>query len=146
MKTKESVSTQFNPPLVSRMTPDGRELPDPTPMALPVGFERPESIQQLIRRLVTDPSIRADLEAQGEETFDEADDFNVEDETFDPSSPYEESFDPLHTVSREQEIRSGQVKDRSFEEKQAAAEVLRKHSEALKAPPVAPVVPPKVGA
>lgn len=65
----------------------GREIPDPTPVSVPGGFVRPLSIQEEIRR-----AIRGELSRQaaedGLETFEEADDFDV-DEEGDPLSPYE---------------------------------------------------------
>lgn len=122
-KTPDTAPYEF-PNGRSLLNSDGSETPDPRPMALPVGFERPESIQDLIRRLVTDRAIRDQLEASGVESFDEADDFEVEDD-FPMASPYEETFDPLHIVAREQEIRSGTVRDRSPEEKESAREAIR---------------------
>lgn len=73
----------------------GRELPDPTPKAMPVGFKRPETLDEQIRRLIrTHMSDMA--EDQGFETFEEADDFAVEeDDQFDPETPFEMEFDPV---------------------------------------------------
>lgn len=57
----------------------GREVLDPTPVSMPVGFKRPMSIQEQIRILVkTELSRKAHEE--GNETFDEADDFVIGDE------------------------------------------------------------------
>lgn len=70
----------------------GHEVLDSTPVALPVGFKRPLSLNEQIRRLVKNElSNRA--AAVGAESFEEADDFDCEDD-FDPKSPYEEVFDP----------------------------------------------------
>lgn len=64
------------------------EYPDPTPLEVPVGFKRPPTIQEMIAKMV-----RVSLEAReaGMETFEEAEDFDVDDD-FDPSSPWEEHF------------------------------------------------------
>jgi len=65
----------------------GEELPDPTPVEIPAGFKEPESIQQLIARLVrvhvSDAAAR-----HGFETVDEANDFDVDEEEF-PETKYE---------------------------------------------------------
>lgn len=72
----------------------GWEVPDPRPVELPIGMTRPETVEQMIQRMVR--GRLSDLaEEQGYETFDEANDFDVEDETFDPDTPYEVEFDPF---------------------------------------------------
>lgn len=72
--------------------PDGREYPDPTVIAPPVGFIKQPSLTEQIRAMVRSEALRQEAEAAGAETFEEADDFDVPD--FDPSSPYENEFDP----------------------------------------------------
>lgn len=72
---------------------NGHEIPDPTPVALPSGFKRPETLAEQVQRLVRS-SISRHAEAQGHETWEEANDFEVDDD-FDPSTPYEEFFDPV---------------------------------------------------
>lgn len=115
----------------SFIAPDGSEVPDPRPVEMPIGFERPESIQDMIRRLVTDPALRAGLTANELETFDEADDFEVDDDF--PQSPHEDQFDPEHLLSREQEVMAGAVRPRTAEEVAAARKVLADHKAALDA-------------
>lgn len=123
---------------------DGSEILDPRPMALPIGFERPESIQDTIRRLVTDRQIKAELEASGVESFDEADDFEVEDD-LPLESPYEENFDPQHIVTREQEIRSGTVRPLTPAEIAAATKAIEKlRAKAKVAEPVTKAPPEPV--
>lgn len=83
------------------LTSDGSmEIPDPEPMAPPVGYVKQQSITERIRQMVHDSRVQAALEAQGEETFDEANDFNVEDELF-PESVYELPDDviPMYPAS-----------------------------------------------
>lgn len=79
--------------MVKRLDDKGREVVDSTPMAIPVGFQRPESLSETIRRLVRSEELRRLAERAGAETFEEADDFDVGDD-FDPTSPYETQFDP----------------------------------------------------
>lgn len=66
----------------------GREIPDPTPLAIPAGLKKPESMQDMIRRFVRIEASRI-AQAEGYESFDEADDFEVDDaEPDDVNTPY----------------------------------------------------------
>lgn len=71
----------------------GRELPDPTPLALPVGFKKPETLEAQIQRLIKGKLSRQ-AEEQGFETFADAEDFDIDDDD-EPSAPYEMQFDPI---------------------------------------------------
>lgn len=72
------------------------EVPDPTPMAPPVGYKPGPSIAEQIRQMVRSEHVRFAAEQAGVDTFEEADDFDApDDEEFDPSTPYEQEFDPL---------------------------------------------------
>jgi len=55
-----------------------REIPDCTPVSLPVGYERPESLESMIARMVKIESLKAAKE--GKESFEESDDFDITDE------------------------------------------------------------------
>lgn len=72
---------------------DGREYGDDTPIAPPVGYKRQPTMVEIIRSQVRDALLARDLAAQGVETFEEADDFEIGDD-YDPSTPYENDFDP----------------------------------------------------
>lgn len=79
------------------LTADGSSLDAPemgVPMAPPVGYVRQPSIAERIRDMVRSEHLRIAAEAAGQETFEEADDFEVG-EDFDPHSPFEENFDQL---------------------------------------------------
>lgn len=69
---------------------NGHEIPDPRPMAIPSGLGRPETLEEQVRRLVRSNAFTE----PGQETFEEAEDFDVDDD-FDPSTPYELQFDPV---------------------------------------------------
>lgn len=66
----------------------GRQVPDPRPVEVPLSFQRPPSLQEEIKRFVRlELSKRA--ASQELESFDEADDFDVDDEDPLPVSAYE---------------------------------------------------------
>lgn len=71
----------------------GRENPSPERLSMPSGFERPLTLQEQVQRLVRS-SLSRYAEMQGFESFDEADDFDIEDE-IEPHTPYEVFFDPV---------------------------------------------------
>lgn len=77
-----------------RLNSDGWEIPDPKPVEVPAGFKRPETLAEQVQRLVRTGLSQA-AARQGAETFEEAEDFDVEDDDFDPSTPYEAEFDPV---------------------------------------------------
>lgn len=58
---------------------EGRELPDPTPIEIPAGFKRPETLQEQIRRLVR-TAISERAVDSGAESFEEANDFDMDDD------------------------------------------------------------------
>lgn len=68
---------------------DGYEKPDPVPIAPPLGHTPTPPIEDLIRQMITSHMLRAEAEAAGLETFEEANDFDVDDDT-EPYSPYED--------------------------------------------------------
>lgn len=65
----------------------GREVPDPRPVDIPAGMRRPLSLKEQIQQAIRNELSRRAAE-DGEETFEEADDFEV-DEDGEPVSPYE---------------------------------------------------------
>lgn len=79
------------------LTADGSSLDAPdmgVPMAPPLGYIKQPSVTERIRDMVRSEHLRLAAEAAGQETFEEADDFEVG-EDFDPHSPFEENFDQL---------------------------------------------------
>lgn len=111
---------------MAKYNKNGEEIPDQTPIELPVHFKVPPTIQDQIKRLVGDSEVRRALQEKHIETFEEADDFEVEDDEGKMSSPYEENFDHLHSITRKQEIESGFVSDIPEPKKQWARDVIRK--------------------
>lgn len=78
------------------------EVLDATPVSLPLRFSRPVPLADQIRNAVR-VEFSQYAEDKGYETFDEAEDFDVDDE-YDPSSPWEREFDPAlgREVSRQE--------------------------------------------
>lgn len=74
----------------------GRECPDPRPVSVPHGWARPLSLHEEIKRFVRSELSRAAADQEAE-TFEESDDFEVED---DPEwvSPYEVPEAPLEAI------------------------------------------------
>lgn len=68
------------------------EKVDPKPAGIPVGFQRPPTLQEQVQRFIRHEMSQAAANG-GLETWEEADDFDVGDD-YDPSSPHELVFDP----------------------------------------------------
>jgi len=68
----------------------GHEVLDDTPIAIPLRFSRPATRLDDMRRLLG--IISRDAQQNGNETFEEADDFVIGDD-YDPRSPWELSID-----------------------------------------------------
>lgn len=84
----------------ARLDALGRELPDPTPIAPPVGYQRQKPLHELIREMVRSEKLAQEAAELDAGSFDDEDDFDVDDD-YDPSSPWEENFDPLHGAPEE---------------------------------------------
>lgn len=122
----------------------GEEIMDQTPITLPIDFKRPEPLGDMIRRLVR-KQISDIAVAKGQESFDDADDFNIPDDPIDPLSPYEDEFEGtdkpaineprnnLKALKAKLEKAIQEVKDATA--KQAEAEMAKKNN-----PPVVPGV------
>lgn len=82
----------------------GREILDPTPVSLPIGYQKPPTLQETIRQLMRAEDFRRALDRADRETFEEAEDFDVGDDA-DFSSPWEEQFYGQHDEERELEAK-----------------------------------------
>lgn len=71
----------------------GHEVPDPTVLEPPIGYVATPDIFEQMRRMVRNELSKI-AEAQEFETFEEADDFDIDDDPVDYASPYEMYFDP----------------------------------------------------
>lgn len=70
----------------------GKEYPNPIAMEAPLGFIEQKPLHEQIRDMVKNELSRQ-AEAEGFETMEEADDFDVDDD-FDPTTPFELPFEP----------------------------------------------------
>lgn len=115
----------FSRAFVSKFTKEGRELPDPKPLELPAGMKRPETLQEQIRRM-----IRSDVSTfatdHGAESFDEANDFDMEDDDAELSATHhelhEEVVDEVKRVRHEDEERRRAIRGSDREERGASSE------------------------
>lgn len=92
----------------------GWEVPDPKPMAIPGGFQRPATMEERLLRFIRHEVSQA-AKDKNYETFEEADDFDVGDD-FDPQSPYEVFFDPVlqREVSPDEFVRNEKVYENRY--------------------------------
>lgn len=119
----------------------GHEVLDNTPVAKPVGWRPPLTMQEQIQRFVREELSRRAAEA-GEESFEDADDFEVGDD-YDPRSPYEldEGADQLPRW-KEKDQRQAAVEDaesRIAERFKAKAAASRRAEEGGGEPPAGAV-------
>lgn len=110
----------------------GEEIVSNVPVAAPVGFRRPPSLSEQIKRLVR-IELSAAAEAAGQESFEEADDFDIGDD-YDPKSPYEQNFDHDRNIA---ELRDAINRGKEARKKLREIETVNK-VEAVKPQPSAP--------
>lgn len=93
---------QDGPPPASKIYLDNynREIPDPVPMEPPIGYVPTPPLVDMIRSMIQSEKLKAEALAAGYESFDEADDFDVDDD--EPSSPYEDQGNPRVPMSDEE--------------------------------------------
>lgn len=87
----------------SVLTQDGKEQPDSVPYAPTIKGGRALSIRENVLNIVRSEQFRKAMEEQGNETFEDADDFDVDDD-YDPTSPYEEFFEGEYEQLRQARI------------------------------------------
>jgi len=69
-------------------TKDNREILDTTPVEMPLGYEKPESLSDMIARMIRTANIQAAKTGQIE-SIEEADDFDTEDDEPEMVSNYQ---------------------------------------------------------
>lgn len=106
MNVKQKFRVTEDGELVPALDERGRELPDPVPLAPPVGYKKQPSLFELVRTMVKSERLRAEVESAGYETFEDADDFVIGDD-YDPRSPYENEFEGLPLSELRQKLKDG---------------------------------------
>lgn len=97
---------------LAELDKNGHEMLNPKPMYPTVGFQNPPTLEQQIRALLQEARVREAIEAEGFETPEEADDFDVGDD-FEPFSFHEFS-------EEEEEIARAYIQARREEEARRA--------------------------
>lgn len=129
------------------LTPDGREIPDPTPLAPPLGYEPRQSMFDRMREMIRSEQLALMAERDGKETFAEANDFGDDDDGPDlPRTPYEDmgESDISQVTTFAQRSKAEQDRVRKAEDR-----IARKIARAVKNPdfeeetPVSPKPPRK---
>ena len=74
----------------SILSPDGGEIPNPTPVEVPARAYEHQTLQERIQRIMR-TTISAEAAEQGNETFEESNDFDIDDsfDTKDVQSKYD---------------------------------------------------------
>lgn len=76
------------------LDPRGQVVPDPVPIAPPIGYKKQPSMVEIVRDMVRSERLAQAAREAGHETFDESEDFDVGDEPELMRSPWENQFDP----------------------------------------------------
>lgn len=80
-------------PVSATLTEDGRfEIVDSTPLEAPLDLKPSPGLTEIVRDLVRREMSQV-ADQLGYETFEEADDFDIEDDPLDPLTEYEKVFD-----------------------------------------------------
>ena len=89
----------------------GRLIPDPVPIAPPVGYRKQPSMVEIVRDMVRGEKLRQAALESGHETFEESEDFDIGEDGEDLLSGYENDFDPpLSEIAREVEAERARSK------------------------------------
>lgn len=59
---------------------DGKEYGDPVPMSPPIGYERPPDMMEMMRNMLRQEAYQRRLAEEGLDTFEEAGDFDIDDD------------------------------------------------------------------
>lgn len=113
-----------------KLNKTGAEIHNEPPVAVPANYKRPPTLAEQVRQMCRTHLSRMAQE-QGQESWEDADDFEVGDD-FDPSSPHELVFDP----ELEREVPKSIKQDLDAQRKKFDEEITRRKSK--KAPPPKP--------
>lgn len=123
----------------------GREYLDPKPIEWPVGVGVPESLEQKIARMVR-TSVSDHARSHGAETFEEADDFDIEDPEQLPGSPHELDDDQERIMRDQEAVRRIPPQFRQAFERETARKAKEAEEMLRQAKPVENPTPAEVAA
>lgn len=96
--------------LAKGIGPDGL-IPDPVPIAPPIGYKRQPSMTEIVRNAIASERLKMEAELAGYETFEESEDFDVDDDFTVPRSQHEWEGQPtmseLREAVREERVKRG---------------------------------------
>lgn len=84
---------------------DGLEHGDPRPMEIPANAKRPETLQQMVARLVVQEDFKRHLRNSEAETVDEANDFEIDGD--DPEEVFSAHERLAHVIAENDDVRAG---------------------------------------
>jgi pyruvate/2-oxoacid:ferredoxin oxidoreductase beta subunit len=112
-KYKEHVKSNIKDK--AQLDEKGAEILDSTPLAIPVGFRKPPTLQDQMKKYVQIEMSRL-AESQEFETWEEANDFEIGDD-YEAKSKYQEDFDGQF------EVEVGDILNAAQEQQKAATEL-----------------------
>lgn len=110
MKKKRSLAEKLRAMYAvatDRHDANGNEIPDPTKVAMPVGFREPPTIQEMLHQALRGQAIQLALQQRGEETLEDSMDFDVDE---DPDVTVRTPYETL--VMQEEVIKEGALEAR----------------------------------
>lgn len=108
--------------LMSRDCPTRFEKLDLTPVVIPEDAEHPESMEQMMRRLIRE-HVSASAKASGLGTFEEENDLSFEEDEPDITTPYTQLFDMQEQYPVEQGENPPTVPDQGHDQPPAEPDV-----------------------
>lgn len=106
----------------------GEEMPDPTPVEVPLGFRKPPTLHEQIKMFIRTEEFRRAAAREGVENFEEANDFELGDEEFD-------EVPTVHEMQEEFIAQARKDADAYVERAKAAVEKRRKETATPPTPP-----------
>lgn len=80
--------------VASAIGKDGKEYPDPVPIAPPLDYAPPPDLMTMIKTMIFSERMKQLADQEDFDSIEEADDFDIEDDPADPLTPYERHFEP----------------------------------------------------
>ncbi|UOF77153.1 hypothetical protein [Microviridae sp.] len=97
-------------------------FPDQTPVELPLGYEAPESLAEMIARMIRAEDFRKMSDAAGVESFEESDDFEMEEDEFKSEHEMSMMQEEYYVPPVQKEMEGKKESDSEKDSKQAVSE------------------------